>query len=527
MKTHSLFFALLIPAVISCDRDIPEVFYQEGLVEIADYIMENKEEYSRFHDLMIAGDLTSPLNSYNPSGNGYTLFLPSDDAFNRYVEKKEEYSSFNELIQDEEFMMLLGRYHVVTGSYRSNEFPYGALPDSTGTGDYLTIGFSSNIDTTVYKINNVSPVVLANLEMLNGYIHVVGEVLEPVTYTGYDWLEQNPGYSIMTEALKLTGLSDTLGDYRQTSSNRLVKNQYTLLVEHDSIYRRNGINSINDLVNKYNTPGLEYSDFDNLLYQFTAYHIMEGSYFLADFQGSGNYNTYGTFPVSIHTGLDIIINPAVDTFAIEISPRGDTTIINYISMHYQESNIVTKTGAVHFLTQVMEPYRPKPSTRTFSFYEEPEINKNRNNPGSYELADQEKMEVLSWTGPESIIYYKSSSSSEKASGRDYLLIEGEFNINYIVPKILPGRYGFYIRAGTNSSDYPTIQIFIDGNRIGSNLDLTSAAEYNPYSHKWVRGPYAELKVASVDFSKYTEHTVTVKSLIRGIFLWDYVRFYPE
>jgi hypothetical protein len=137
------------------------------------------------------------------------------------------------------------------------------------------------------------------------------------------------------------------------------------------------------------------------------------------------------------------------------------------------------------------------------------------------------MEVLSWTGPESIIYYKSSSSSEKASGRDYIMIEGKFTINYTIPKILPGRYGFYIQAGANSQDYPTLQIYIDGNRIGSNLDLTSAATYNHYSHVWVRGPYAETKIASVDFSSYSEHQITIKSLIQGVFLWDYVKFLPE
>ena len=64
------YIILLIPLFLSCEREIPEVFYQEGLVEIADYIIENQEQYSRFHAVMEAASLTSSLNSYNPSGNG-------------------------------------------------------------------------------------------------------------------------------------------------------------------------------------------------------------------------------------------------------------------------------------------------------------------------------------------------------------------------------------------------------------------------------------------------------------------------
>lgn len=522
-----LYIILLIPLAISCEREIPGIFYQEGLVEITDFIIENKEQYSRFNALMEASGVTSSLNSYNPSGNGYTLFLPTNEAFDRYIEKKDQYGSFDELLQDKDFIRVLARYHIVLGSYRSNEFPYGALPDSTGTGDFLTIGFTSSLDTTLYKINNMAPVVEANLEMLNGYIHVIGEVLEPVTFTGYDWLKQHPDYSILTQAIELTGIGDTLGEYRYSSSNRMVKNNYTIMVEHDSIFARNGIHSLDDLINRYNTPGREYSDPNNSLYQFVAYHVLEGSHFLADFESSGNYNTLGTFPVSIRSGLELQLNRGVDTFAVEITPGADTTIIDYITFHYQESNIVTRTGAVHFLTQILEPYRPRPSVRTFSFYEEPEINRNRNIAGTYELADQEKMEVLNWKGPESIIYFKSSTSSEEASNNDYIMIEGKFTISYTVPKILPGRYEFYIRTGVNDKNYPILQVFIDGNRIGSNLDLTSMGVFNPVSQRYSRDPYYEMKVASVDFSKYREHTITIKTLVQGVFIWDYVRFRPE
>ena len=283
---HALIYLLIVLVICSCEQRKEKIFFKDNLVEIADFIIDNKDTYSKFYEIMMVGDLKDPLNAYNPFGNGFTLFLPSDDAFDRYIEQSEKYNSFNDLLEDVDFVRLLGRYHLVHIELRTNEFPYGALPDTTATGDLLSIGFSSSFDTTIYKVNNIAPVILPNLEMLNGYVHVISEVLEPVKFSGYDWLQNHDEYSILAGALDITGLGDTLGLFRRSENNTLIKNEYTLLVEHDSIFARNEINSLDDLIARYNTPGTQYTDPDNGLYQFAAYHILQGSWFLADFGAS-------------------------------------------------------------------------------------------------------------------------------------------------------------------------------------------------------------------------------------------------
>jgi len=514
---------LIVPVILSlmlfsCDRTNNQSFFQEDLVEIADYIIKNKETYSRFYDIMTSGELTDPLNAYNPFGIGFTLFLPTDEAFDRFIENSEKYTSFNDLLQDVDFVRELGRYHLVNMELKSNEFPYGSLPDTTATGDLLTIGFSSSLDTTIYKVNNVAPVVEANLEMLNGYIHIISKVLEPIDFTGYDWLQQNEGYSILAGALSLTGLSDTLGFYRRTTNNQLVKNEYTLLVEHDSIFSRNGINSIDDLILEYSTPGTEYTDNNNALYQFAAYHILEGSYFLVDFDESGNYNTMANYPISILAGLELQINRGIDTFAIEFS-EVDTNYTTYIKIHYQESNVLTKSGAIHFLTDVMELYTGIPISRqTFQFLEEPVINADRQLVNTYEYVDPDKFEYIYWSGPEYIEYTK-AGSSERAAGDDYITIKGRFSIQYTMPKILPGKYELLVRTNALSSQNATVLVFLDGKRIGGNFDLTRGGSTN--------NPYHEFEIGVVEFVKYSGHTIVIESLIPGTMIWDYVRFEPE
>ena len=73
-----------------------------------------------------------------------------------------------------------------------------------------------------------------------------------------------------------------------------------------------------DLVAKYHTPGYDLDDPEGGLYQFAAYHLLEGRYFLDAFQGNSNYNSYAVYPVAVNVGIDIRINPGVDSFREEI-----------------------------------------------------------------------------------------------------------------------------------------------------------------------------------------------------------------
>ena len=515
VKLLGLFLSLVI--VVSCDKTGDGlVFQQDDLISIAAFLEENQETYSRFYDIMVLGDLENAFSAYNPYGNGLTLFLPTNESFDRFIENSDQYNSFDDLLNDLDFVRLIGRYHMVNSIFRTNDFPYGALPDTTASGDLLTIGFSSDLDSTVYKVNNTAPIIMANMEMVNGYIHIIDEVLEPIRYTGYERLRKDPGYSIISDAFDITGLKDTLGLYVRNSDNQLVKNNYTLLVEHDSIFERNGIHSIDDLINTYATPGRELTDPENGLYQFAAYHILEGRYFLDGFSGSQNYNTYAIYPTYISAGLDLRINVGADTFGIEITDT-DTTYINYIRIFYQESNILTKNGPIHKISDVMELYKPGRSQRTFQFLEESEIKEASITPGTYEFIEPEEFELIKWSGVEELVYFKSSGSIS-ASLNDYLRIDGDFIIEYKMPKILPGKYKVSINTDALSNANSTIQVFLDDKRLGGNFNLTTGGSAG--------NSMALTEIGTVDFSSYREHTIKLRSLIPGVLIWDYVRFDP-
>lgn len=510
MITISGVMALITP---SCDTTVPGSFIGEDAITISRFLEENQDTYSIFWEFLIATNLKNTLNAYNPNGNGYTLFLPSNQAFDSYIEKSDDYSSVDALLADSDFANLLIRYHLVNSGINTNDFPYGALPDTTVTGDFLTVGFDESGDSTVYKINNQAPVTFKNIELINGYIHEIGEILEPVTMSSFDWIEGNPDYSIITEALKITGLDDTLGIYRTTTTGKFVDNQYTLLAEADSIYNKHGIMNVNDLIDRYASPGLPLTDYENEFYQFMAYHIMEGSYFLDEFDQTNNYNTYANSPIQVAIDLEIKINPGKDTLDLIIEGQ-DTTVINYVRLDMTNSNILTKNGPLHLLRDILEVKSPSRVVRTFQFFEEPGINDVRNTTGEYVFSNQEDLEVLSWFGPDYITYVKSTQMS--ATNNDYIVLEGNFTIEYKIPKILPGKYVLEFKTESNDNENANIQVAFDGKRLGSSFDLTSGGN-----------PYSVFRIGIVEFQNYEAHTVTVNALLPGKFTWDFVRFTPE
>jgi len=506
------------------DKDENAGFFDEDIISITKYINENKQSYSKFDTLLKVTNIDKALNSYNPNGNNFTLFLPTDEAFENYISNHSDYDSFDEILNDLEFAVELVRYHIVMGEIQTSFFPYGALPDSTASGDYLTIGFDFGYDTlaneilydsTVYKVNNEAPLVQYDIKLINGYIHVIDMVLEPPVLNSYEWLKKQKGFGIISKAFEITGLKDTMDIFRSTESGTTVPNVYTLLVEHDSIYHKNGIYTIDDLIERIvDDPSMSnYQDVDNPLYQYAAYHILENLHFLDAFITS-NYNTFATFPVRIDAGLELRINPGKRIYDF-IVHGSDTTYIDYIDILYNQSNVLTKNGAIHFIDQMLELSRPRPSVSTFQFTdEEPVINKLRNVIGEHPFFTDDEFESIHWEGVD-VMHYVKATDIDGASRNDYIRFDGDFSVEYKIPKVLPATYRVWVRANAQSYQNASIQVFIDGKRLGSNFDLKTGGS-----------PYSRINVGSVSFSSYSEHTIVIKTLIPGRFEWDYIQFEP-
>ena len=502
------FLLLFLVVNNACENEINPFVADIATFSIAGYLEQNESEYSYFIQLAEKGELIEALDSYNPDGNGYTLFLPRNSAFKKFFDRSANYDNIDDLLNDIEFAKVLCRYHVINVKIGSFDFPIGALPSETLSEDILTVGSRSGLDTASLYINNIAPISVRNILASNGYIHVIDELLEPVVFSGYEWLKKNPQYSILTEIFELTGIKDKMG-LTTTSSGFVITNKYTILVEGDSIFVKEDIHSVQDLIQKVSPDNSDYTSETNPLYQFAAYHILEGVYFLDNFEGTNNYNTFGALPVRVSAGAKIKINDDPNFHVYDtIIVRGDTTYINFLEPIYDESNILTRNGGIHLVNHVLYVYRPGLKTLTYNFREDQVISELYKVQMTHVLTMETPLNLISWTGPPEMLYVRGSGSN------DHLEIEGDFTLTYQTPRILPGRYRVKIRANSNYEGNAIVEILIDGRKVGSNLTLTTG------------GAFTDHTIGAVDFSSYVSREVTVRNVLPGRFTWDYIQFVP-
>ncbi len=518
-SVHILTIILAAISLWTCrEQDIKAGFEDMLNMTIYDYLIQNKDDYSSFLSVLEKAGIDKTLSAYNPNGINYTLFLPDNKAMDDFIKNGKKYASLNDLLNDKEYVTAFAKYHVVNMGISTNDFPFGAFSEPTLSGDYLTVSFIIEKDTSYYKINNQSPVIKPNIEVSNGYVHIVQTALTPITFTTYDWLEQDKGVSIFKAALDLTGLKDTLDINKKTDLRKT--RPCTLIAEPDSVFYKHNIRSVNDLVQLISPGNANYKDKYNPLYNFVAYHILEERRFLDDFEEvATNYATYSDIPLNINgLGIELMINKYKEIFGYIIKGKDTTMVIDYIGFNYDQSNVLTQTGAIHFINRLMKQYAPSRAITTYEFWEESILNEYRQKAGSYLIENPASLINIRWTGPD-LVFVKSDDDAEPAWNGDYFQILGDFTISYTIPKIVQGKYDVFLGADAYSQQNALIEVFIDGKKVGGLIDLTNLGTAS--------SPIPRISLGTVNFIKYDRHVIEIKSLIPGRFKWDYIRFEPN
>jgi hypothetical protein len=240
--------------------------------------------------------------------------------------------------------------------------------------------------------------------------------------------------------------------------------------------------------------------------------------FINDFEGKAtNYTTLSEVPLNVNgLGVDLMINKGKQVFETIISGT-DTTIIDYIMFYYDESNITTQTGSIHLIDRMMTQQQPSRADVTFEFWEEPQITEYRKKAGTYFIDDPELLTYIKWSGAD-LFFVELGDQQSSAWGNDYLEITGDFRIFYQIPRIVQGKYKVFLGAEAFNSKNALVEVYIDGKKLSSIVDLTTGGSANY--------PFTGKELGTIDFKKYETHIVEVRPLIPGRFLWDYIRFQP-
>ena len=148
---NSLAILLLSILIFSlgCREKVIETGFEDAeQYSIYDYIKEDEERFSSFLSILEAGGIDLTLSAYNPEDNGYTLFLPDNDAVNNFINNSDLVSSLNDIVTNTDYASAFSRYHVVNMEIHTKDFPFGAFPKPTLSDDYLTVSFVIEEDTS-------------------------------------------------------------------------------------------------------------------------------------------------------------------------------------------------------------------------------------------------------------------------------------------------------------------------------------------------------------------------------------------
>lgn len=314
MKKIYYFILLMLTASFgatmqSCsDEEMPTTYYTSVKQTAAAFISSDPERFSEFEAILNRSNYYTLLSTYGT----FTLFAPTNSAVDRYL-KQNGWASVNDIPQAK--CDTIARTHIVKrGAYFTTDVSDASLPEMNMNDRYITISSDSDVtngNALVFYVNKNSKMIARDDSVTNGVVHTIDQVLEASNLFLPDLIDENSKLKIFSEALHLTGMSDSISKYidesytisldsvvdgvatmyggRPTQAYWPEKRyfKFSAFVETDSIFALHGINNLDDLKayakkvydQTYpNDAGLYDDDWTNRknpLNRFISYHLID------------------------------------------------------------------------------------------------------------------------------------------------------------------------------------------------------------------------------------------------------------
>ena len=328
------------------------------------YLSSRPEDFSEWIKVMKYADM---YNAVNQATKFYTLFVPNNQAVEKFYERKGV-SGIEELGQ--EYARTLVSFHLIQDTINQETFieKEGPLDKKTYSDDFLSISYGSgegdNGGINSLYINKEARVIELANKVSNGYVYVLENTLTPLTESVYERIADAGIYSIFKAALDATGWNTTINTIYEEVENssglmEQQKRNFTILAVPDEIFKNEGINDLSALVNKLGA-GADYTNVQNELNRYVAYHIISGSYTLQKFK------TFDTEDANAK-----IWNTSALEGLIKIRKEGNIYYLNYGSEEsrttFIEDNcdLQAKNGYIHQLAGYLPIADPEPEKILF------------------------------------------------------------------------------------------------------------------------------------------------------------------
>ena len=210
-------------STVGCsDEPDSENFYTFTGEMMSDYI-NSRGQYSDFATIVRRAKMMDLLSAYGH----YTLFLPSNDAFREYY-RQHGIQSVSDLTDAD--CDTIARTHLVNNMYTTIEMIDGTLHTPNMNRRYIQITHEndSNGNSEVW-LNRVSKIYFALQDdsVENGVVQPISKVLENTNSSVAQIVKDNPEVSFFAEALRATGLADSLEYIKDLSYDKDAYPKYT------------------------------------------------------------------------------------------------------------------------------------------------------------------------------------------------------------------------------------------------------------------------------------------------------------
>jgi uncharacterized surface protein with fasciclin (FAS1) repeats len=253
----------LAPVVTSCKEDIDESNLYTFTGETIEDYLSNRPEFSDFNYILGRIGYDKILSAYGT----YTCFAPTNDAVREYIDSLYDDPVNVEIPHNgmtqrglegltDSLCEDIALFHLLATEVMGVNMGNGMTIKTILGRDINT---SIDPETGAVLISRASAITKMDNELENGVLHEIDCVIRRSNMLIAGEMENHPDeFTLFSQALKLTGLADSLTDISRTNFDPVDNRRgfylpekcelgYTIFAETDEVLAEKGINNIDDL----------------------------------------------------------------------------------------------------------------------------------------------------------------------------------------------------------------------------------------------------------------------------------------